>query len=199
MGITKLTTNGVNGTKYDIASADNYYMEPIATTLLGSAATTITFSNIPQTYKHLQIRYLGQTNRGTYGIDNSKIQFNGDTGSNYSWHVLSGDGAGAFSGAGTSQTFIKSGDRDLGTTTVSNTFGAGVIDILDYANVYKYKTTRSLSGEDINGTVAGFGGGISLSSGLWMNTAAITSITFNVANGTQFTTYSRFSLYGVKA
>jgi hypothetical protein len=175
-------------------------MEPIATTLLASAATTITFSNIPQTYKHLQIRYLGQTNRGTYGIDNSKIQFNGDTGSNYSWHVLSGDGSSttAFSGAGTSQTFIKSGDRDLSTTTVSNTFGVGIIDILDYANVYKYKTTRSLSGEDINGTVAGFGGGVSLSSGLWMNTAPITSIAFNVANGTQFTTNSRFSLYGIR-
>lgn len=199
MSITRLTTNGLTGTKYDTVSADNYYMEPIATTLLSTTAASIDFTNIPQGYKHLQIRYLGQTNRGTYGIDNSKIQFNGDTGSNYSWHILSGDGAGAFSGAGTSQTFIKSGDRDLGTTTVANTFGVGIIDILDYANVYKYKTTRSLSGEDLNGTVAGYGGGVSLSSGLWMNTAAITSIKFTVANGTNFTTYSRFSLYGVKA
>jgi hypothetical protein len=158
----------------------------------------ITFSSIPSTYKHLQVRYTAQSNRGTYGIDNSKITINSDTGSNYSFHILNGDGAGAFSSGSASQTFIKSGDRDLATTTSTNIFGVGIIDFLDYTNTNKYKTTRTLSGEDINGTIAGFGGGISLASGLWMNTAAITSIKLVPQNGTLYTQYSSFALYGIR-
>jgi hypothetical protein len=173
--------------------------ESIATVTVGSGgSSSVSFTSIAGTYSHLQLRYTAQSNRGTYGIDNSKITINSDSGSNYSWHVLSGDGNAAFSGAGTSQTFIKSGDRDLATTTSTNMFGVGVIDFLDYSNTNKYKTTRALSGEDINGTIAGFGGGVSFSSGSWRNTAAITSITLVPANGTAYTQYSSFALYGIK-
>lgn len=173
--------------------------ESIATVTVGAGgSSSVSFTSIAGTYSHLQLRYTAQSNRGTYGIDNSKITINSDSGSNYSWHILSGDGNAAFSGAGTSQTFIKSGDRDLATTTSTNMFGVGVIDFLDYSNTNKYKTTRALSGEDINGTIAGYGGGVSLSSGLWMNTAAITSITLVPANGTAYTQYSSFALYGIK-
>ena len=171
--------------------------DSLATVTVGTAVSSITFAGIPSGYKHLQLRYTAQSNRGTYGIDNSKITLNADSGSNYSWHILSGDGNAAFSGAGTSQAFIKSGDRDLATTTSANIFGVGVIDFLDYSNTNKYKTTRALSGEDINGTIATYGGGVSLSSGLWMNTAAITSITLVPQNGTTYTQYSSFALYGV--
>lgn len=183
MSITRLTTNGLSGTKYDTVSADNYYMEPIATTLLGSTATTITFSNIPQNYTHLQIRAIAKASGTNF---NPKMQFNGDTGSNYSWHYIYGDGSTAVAGAGATQAFIYNSII----STNASMYNGFIIDILDYTNTNKYKTTRELSGEDRNG-----GGEIALWSGNWRNTAPITSITFS--NGT-FDTNSRFSLYGVK-
>jgi hypothetical protein len=184
MSITKLTTNGLTGTKYDIASADNYYMEPIATTLLGSTATTITFSNIPQGYKHLQIRAIAKASGTNF---NPKMQFNGDTSSSYSWHYIYGDGSSRAAGAGATQAFIYNSIMATN-TSIYNGF---IIDILDYTNINKYKTTREFSGVDRNG-----GGEVALWSGSWQNTAPITSITFS--NGT-FDTNSRFSLYGIKA
>lgn len=183
MAVTRLTTNGLTGTKYDIASADNYYMEPIATTLLGSTATTITFSNIPQGYKHLQIRAIAKASGTNF---NPKMQFNGDTSSSYSWHYIYGDGSSTVSGAGATQAFIYNSII----ATNASIYNGFIIDILDYANTNKYKTTRELSGVDRNG-----GGEIALWSGSWQSTAPITSITFS--NGT-FDTNSRFSLYGIK-
>lgn len=185
MSITKLTTNGLTGSKYDTVSADNYYMEPIATTLVGSGGTsTITFSNIPNTYKHLQIRAIGKG--ASAGGRQILFQFNGDTGSNYNSHHIYGDGASA--------TAQAKGTSTNGWVTYwdSAQFGCAIMDILDYANTNKYKTTRTLGGHDLNGS-----GYILLRSGLWMNTAAVTSISLFTDSG-NFTEHSRFSLYGIK-
>jgi hypothetical protein len=198
MAVTRLTTNGLTGTKYDIASADNYYMEPIATTLVGSGGvSSVTFSNIPSTYKHLQLRGLSQTNRATYGIDEWKVTFNGVGGTNYSYHNLYGDGANPTLGSGTSAAFINIIPVSA-SSVVTNAFGATVVDILDYANTNKYKTLRALSGVDINGTVAGYGGYTGLTSGLFQLTSTITSIEIVPKFGSLFNQYSRFSLYGIK-
>ena len=171
--------------------------DSIATTTVGGGgSSSITFSSIPSTYRHLQVRYIAQTNRGTYGISEYSLTFNGDTGSNYSYHELLGDGASASGLAYSTQTAIR-GDGTIGTTT-GGTFGVGVLDILDYANTNKYKTTKMLEGVDFNGTMAGYGGRIGLISGNWRNTAAITSITFVPNTGTLFSQYSQFALYGIK-
>ena len=183
MAVTRLTTNGLTGTKYDIASADNYYMEPIATTLLGSTATTITFSNIPQGYKNLQIRAIAKASGTNF---NPMMRFNGDASSSYSWHYIYGDGNTVSAGGGATQAFIYNSI----TTTSANIYNGFIIDILDYSNTSKFKTTRELSGQDRNG-----GGEINFFSGNWQNTSPITSIVFS--NGT-FDTNSRFSLYGIK-
>ena len=82
---------------------------------------------------------------------------------------------------------------DAGAT--SGMFGAVTIDILDYGNVYKFKTVRNLGGYDMNGTL----GSVMLGSSLWMNTAAITSIILAPGIGTNWAINTRFSLYGVKA
>ena len=82
--------------------------------------------------------------------------------------------------------------RNGGIHTAASTFTAGVIDILDYANTNKYKTLRTLNGGDANGS-----GNIQIESGSWRNTAAITSITLT-HNGSGFTQYSSFALYGIK-
>lgn len=163
--------------------------ESIATTTVGSGgASTITFSSIPSTYTHLQLRVLSQQNASLSDYGNIRVVANSDSGSNYSHHVLVGNGSSVSTSATTSTTRVNSGYSYL---TSGSTFGVTVLDILDYANTNKYKTFRSLGGADFNG-----GGGVALLSGLWMSTSAISSLTITGANG-NFTQYSHFALYGV--
>lgn len=168
--------------------------------VVGSAgASSVTFNNIPSTYTHLQVRAFVQTNRGTYGVDSMGLEVNGDTSSSYAYHYLRGSGSSAVSAASTSLTKITEISTVGCGTTTGGTFGVSIIDILDYANTNKYKTFRNLNGCDINGTVASVGGYLSLVSGLWMKTNAITSLKFTPDSGTAFTQYSQFALYGVKS
>lgn len=165
--------------------------ESIATVTVGSGgSSTITFSSIPATYTHLQIRAICRTTAGTSNINSIFGQFNSDTGSNYARHFINGSGTSVGANNGVSQTsmFWGTNIETLGT----NIFAANVIDILDYANTNKYKTTRSLSGVDANGS-----GFVQFMSGLWMNTAAVTSITI-LPNSDSFIQYSHFALYGIK-
>ena len=179
-----------------LQNADNGVMDPLQVITVGpSGAANVTFTNIPSTYSHLQIRSLAQTNRSSIGRDIVNININNDTGSNYARHYLSGDGASAVSGGSASLT--KGELTEVGTTAGAS-FGAIVVDILDYANTNKYKTVRSLGGVDVNGTVGGYGGTINLYSTLWQSTSAITSVKLAPLNGTQFNQYSQFALYGIK-
>ena len=170
---------------------------PIATTTLTTATASVTFSSIPATYTHLQLRVTAQTNRATYGIDEMKATFNGDGASNYRAHIVYGDGASYSSGAEPQGVTVKWGTGFLGTTTGAN-WGSMIVDILDYTNTNTYTTQRVLGGVDCNGTVGGLGGRVGLTSGLWMNTAAVTSMTIIPANTTNFSQYSSFTLYGIK-
>jgi hypothetical protein len=166
--------------------------ESIATATVGSGgSSTITFSSIPSTYTHLQLRGIAREKAGSGSLYNLMFAtFNSDTGSNYSYHYLRGSGSAAAAGAGASQTSMSFGGIEQGDNTAS-TFGANVIDILDYANTNKYKTIRSLFGYDANGS-----GYIVFSSDAWRSTSAVTSITLTPANG--FAQYSTFALYGIK-
>lgn len=176
--------------------------ESIATVTVGAGgSSSISFTSIPSTYKHLQIRGFANSNRGTYPLDDLRMQVgNGsvDTGANYSTHRLFGDGASASASANTSQSYIILDTAVATAAAGSSIFAASVIDLLDYANTSKNKTIRALNGADWNGTVAGYGGRVALHSGLWMNTSAINAITFTQANGTQFNQYTQFALYGIK-
>jgi hypothetical protein len=166
---------------------DNNYMEPIASTLVGAGGSSvITFNDIPQTYKHLQVRTMCLTSASATDV---KLQFNSDTGSNYTQHLLWGNGSAASAGSYTSTTYIPAGVTSITTANPA----AGVVDILDYTNTNKYKTVRTLSGSDTNGV----GGFIFFESGVWMNTTAITSLILAPYSGT-FNQYSRISLYGIK-
>jgi hypothetical protein len=191
MAVTRLTTNGLTGTKYDIASADNYYMEPIATTLLGTATGTITFNNIPQGYKNLQLR-THTKNSGANNQQGFAIYLNGDSAGSgaYSTHYLQGDGAATYSGGGANGGQI-SWIYAVGSSVASQIFNPSIVDFLDYTHVNKFKTVRLLCGWDYNG-----GGAISFASACWMNTAPITSI--QITHTSNFTANSRFSLYGIK-
>ena len=163
--------------------------ESIATTTLGSAQNTITFSSIPSTYKHLQIRAIASASDSNIG--SFLINVNSDTGSNYAWHYLYGDGATAAAGASASDGFIRV--INLLGTGLASAFSAEVIDVLDYASTSKNKTFRMLGGGDRNGS-----GGVHLQSGVWLNTNAITSITFTSVSPYNFLQYTQFALYGIK-
>ena len=150
-----------------------------------SAQSSITFSSIPSTYKHLQIR--GIANDAFRS--NLRMTFNADTGANYSFHMLYGNGSAATVASGTSANYI---DYVGKAESTSNVYGASIIDIHDYASTTKNKTTRTFFGYDFNG-----GGWSALASGLWMSTSAISSVTITNPNG-NYTAGSVFSLYGIK-
>jgi hypothetical protein len=180
-----------------VAGVPNDY-ESIATTTLTTASSSITFSSIPATYTHLQLRIITRSSSAN-NYDNIWMRLNSDTNSNYASHYLAGNGATADAYAWSSETQIRS-FYTTGGTASSNVFSVSVIDILDYANTSKYKTTRHLNGFDNNGTgTSNYDKGtIVLSSGLWQNTSAISSINLQINGGVNFTQYSSFALYGIK-
>lgn len=167
--------------------------ESIATATGTGSSGTITFSSIPGTYQHLQIRS-NVLMTGNYG-GNIMVRFNGDTANNYSYHLLQGDGSSTFATGGANQ------NKMYGTYTnamVNTAPTVSIIDIHDYANTSKNKTLRTFSGTDSNG--GGFGQAVSMNSGLWRSTSAITSITlfYDMGGVGYFSTSSTFALYGIK-
>jgi hypothetical protein len=184
--LTALLDSGAPAAVGDYESIQTY-------TVGAGGAANIEFTGISGSYKHLQIRFIARTARASFQDDNMAMQLNGNTGSNYAWHQLSGDGASATAGASTTTTDLRVG-RITGSTAASGNFGAGVIDILDYANTNKYRTIRTLSGNEFNGS-----GTITFFSGLYQSTTAVTSIKlFSQTGANNFSQYSSFALYGVK-
>jgi hypothetical protein len=166
--------------------------DAIGTATGTGSSGTITFSSIPSTYKHLQIRALG---RSSYAGTNVQIamRFNSDSASNYSTHYLVGVGSGSGTSSGTANTTYIEGGQMAGANLLASTYGVTIIDILDYQNTNKNKTSRSLSGFDENGS-----GQVIFSSGAWRNSAsAISSITL-IAGAGNWTTATQFDLYGIK-
>lgn len=160
--------------------------------ILTSNQAAVTFSNLGQyagTYRHLQIRMTGRSTRNdTDSIYD--VWFNGDTtASNYRTHQIRGNGSTV-----TSSDFGNTARFYAGlvgsTISPSQVYGANVIDILDAFSTTKNKTSRALGGSTGYNYIA-------LASHLWMNTAAINTITLDDLVG-NFVEGSRFSLYGVK-
>jgi hypothetical protein len=168
------------------ASLNSY--ESIATASGTGSSGTISFTSIPSTYKHLQVRFLSRSDSA--GLNQVFVQFNSDTGSNYSQHLLLGYGS--VESSGTANASRMSVSLQGGSSTAANIYGACVVDVLDYADTNKYKTTRGLGGADANGS-----GYVWYSSGNWRNTNAISSVQIIAENG-NFTTASSFALYGIK-
>jgi hypothetical protein len=167
--------------------------ESIATASGTGSAGTITFSSIPSTYKHLQLRCLAKdTYTASEGAQEGWIQFNGITTSTYSYHRLRGNGTTVTAGAVDTNT-VQDDSITLALGT-NSAFGVSIIDIMDYASTSKFKVTKSFNGGDINTSGTSV---IRLSSGLFRSTAAISSITIG-GSIFGFTTTSRFALYGIK-
>jgi hypothetical protein len=196
-----ITTQSARGFGFGslVASVPGTF-ESIATQTVTSGGTSsIAFTSIPSTYKHLQLRITAQTNRGTYGIDEADMRFNSDSGGNYHNHRMWGDGSVVAYAANLSETRAIMGSGHLGTTT-SGQFGINIVNILDYSSTNKFKTVRLLGGTDHNGAqYGGIGGRVGQASSLWVNSgSAISTITITPANASLFTEYSSFALYGIK-
>ncbi len=174
--------------------------DSLATVTLSATTTSVTFSGIPSGYKHLQIRGISRCNTTNTYPDLMMVQFNSDTtaANYYSYHILTGDTSNASAYAAATTT-IAGGmvGRTAGGSGVANTFSPFVIDILDYDSVNKFKTTRSLTGNE--GQTSNLDNDITLVSSLWKSTSAVSSILLKVNNNTNsFVANSSFALYGVK-
>jgi hypothetical protein len=157
--------------------------EPIATTTLGSAASTITFSSIPSTYTDLRLVLVATTTTET----SCYLQFNSDTGTNYSRTELSGNGSAAFSSGGSSQAQIS-----LVYSSISTTIPSFItLDIFSYAG-NTFKTCLTSASQDVNGS-----GLVGCNVGLWRSTSAITSVNFIFYSGS-FAAGTTATLYGIK-
>jgi len=168
-----------------VAPSFNSY-ESIATVTVGSGgSSTISFTSIPSTYKHLQLRYIAKTTSD----DVLTFRANSDSGTNYTIHRLVGNGVSASATATVSYNY--GGIGVLGGT--ADCFAGGLCDILDYASTSKNKTFRILNGRENNTA-----GVVELRSTLWASTSAITRLDFYTDNATNFSQYSQFALYGIK-
>jgi hypothetical protein len=160
--------------------------EPIATTTLGSAAASITFSSIAATYTDLKVVLISST--ATAGNTVNYLRFNSDTGTNYSSTWLTGDGATVGSSTETGATFIRGGENANNTDT-----GLSFIthDVFSYAGS-TYKTALVTNSRDNNGS-----GSTYRIVGLWRSTSAITSLTIASSAG-NYKTGTTATLYGIK-
>jgi hypothetical protein len=190
MPILGITASSISG---NLFSSD---YESIATVTVSAAGvSSISFTSIPATYKNLQIRALTRTDRATYPFEEMRMTFNSDTATNYSYHNLDADGSTVYGNSGATQSYIQ---MDQAGTTTGTFFGGLVIDIIDYESTSKYKTIKALAGAMSNATYGGYIGIVSLNSGNWRSTSAITSINIKPAFSTIFTGDSSFALYGIK-
>jgi len=165
-------------------AAGNTYSQ-IASTTLGSAASSVTFSSIAATYTDLVIVVQAAVTAGSIAL---RMQFNSDTGTNYSSTWLTGNGTTASSSRNTSTTYMKIDENSGMNTTLGQ--GLNVINVMNYANTTTYKTALTRPNRaDL---------GVDAVVGLWRSTAAINSITLLTSSST-FVTGSTFNLYGVTA
>jgi hypothetical protein len=168
----------------------------LQTEILTGTQAVVSFSNLNSTYgtdyKHLQIRMAGRSTRSATNSD-FRINFNGDTGSNYTWHYTRGDGSATESAGTGGLNYIRGYQALTGATHTGGSFAATVIDIVEPFNTNKNTTVSFVTG------MVGSLNRVLLESGAWLNTSPITSITLDDLYGSSFVQYSRFSLYGLKA
>jgi len=181
---------GITASSNQFIKLTNYFS--IASTVVTSAggAASIAFTSIPSTYTHLQLR--GIVRSLFAGAEaQAQVILNSDNGTNYSFHAIRGNGSTA-----SAENLVSSNNAVQGqwvaNTATANVFSGVVIDILDYANTNKFKTIRTLHGNDNNGS-----GSVFFSSSNWRNTNAITSISIGMGGAANLAQNSSFALYGV--
>lgn len=161
--------------------------ELISSTILTGNSTGITFSSIPQTYKHLQLRVVSIADGG---FVNDYMRFNGVTSGVYTDHSLlgvNGSVTSNFNGINQTRINLSASGNNAGA------YGVKIIDITDYASSSKFKTIKNFAGFQYPGYPR-----VELHSGLYMQTTAISSLTIYNESAANYTSGTRWSLYGIK-
>jgi hypothetical protein len=163
-----------------MAAGSTYF--PIATTV-GAGTSSVSFTSIPSTYTDLVL----VASPVVSSAGNWHIRFNGDTGTNYSWTILTGDGSTASSVRYTNTGYMRLGYQGYPATTAEEML---VFNLMNYANTTTNKTAVYRSSKA--------SGGVDAIVGLWRSTAAINQLTITSESGT-FNSSSTFTLYGISA
>lgn len=157
--------------------------EPIATTTIGSAQSSITLSSISGSYTDLILVAVGDQAASFDGIN---VTVNSDTASNYSDTILNGNGSVAGSSRDTSATAMNLGLAQAAGQAIN------IMQFMNYSNTTTYKTVLSRA-NSVNGAAT------RAVVGLWRSTSAITSITLTRGGTNSFNTGYTVTLYGIKA
>jgi len=182
---------GILASSRPAAAATSYESIATATVGAGSTSSVITFSSIPSTYAHLQLRMFARATAS----DTMYVRFNNDSGStNYDNHRMNGNGTSAASDARINYSALFVSSRGYGIPSTASIGSVIVMDILDYTNTNKYKVTRTLSGQELNTSNSD----IEFTSGSWKNTNAINRIDVSIASST-LAEYTHIALYGIKS
>ena len=155
---------------------------PVASQTLSAATSSVTFSNVPQDYTDLIIVLNGTTNDS--GTNNLRLQFNSDSGSNYSATRLLGSGSAASSARDSNNTYAMVGD-------IASSLFTSIIHINNYSNSTTYKTVLSRTG-NANAYLGAY-------AAVWRSTNAINTITLATNPALTFMSGTTVSIYGIQA
>jgi hypothetical protein len=163
----------------------------LATVTSSGSTSQILFGNVPLNYTYLQLRIYARSARASAN-DLIYMRFNGDSGSNYYWHSMYGDGSTATGGGG-SDNVMYCGYIPAASST-ADTFGYSIVNIYDYTSVSKAKSMNVLNGFDANGS-----GIVSTFSAVWNNVGQPVTTLFlaNYFTGANFAAGTVFALYGM--
>lgn len=156
--------------------------EPIATTTLSSAQSTVTFSSISGSYTDLVVIVTG--NKSGTGSSDISWRANGDTGSNYSQTTIYGTGSGSpQSDRGSNVTASRAG-------RVGASQSVSILNFFNYSSTVTYKSSISKGSVGDNLII--------YQMGLWRSLNAITSLDFTLATADNFSSGCTFTIYGIK-
>jgi hypothetical protein len=170
-------------------------MTKIGTYTVGAGTdSSVSFTNIPQTYTDLIVKVSGHLTGTGFGAATIKLIFNSST-SGYSWRsVLTDSAGGSYSQKGDSVAFIEAGILPASQSSPTvNVFGIADMLISNYSSNNSKAVSIDYAQE--SGGVDNY---IGFVSGIWSNTAPVTSLTIT-PNSSNFSQYSTFTLYGVKS
>lgn len=166
----------------------------IATTTLSSSASSVTFSSISGAYTDLEMIIQARSTAAGNGREDFRIRLNGDTGTNYSYTFIRGNGSAASSGRASSQNYADAMYQESNSS--STTFGNNKLIIMNYANTTTYKTGLTRSSYNLLGNTDDVTAAHVF---LWRSTSAVTSIELSTSASGGFSSGCTFSLYGIAA
>lgn len=172
--------------------------EALATVDVGSGVNEVIFAGIPSGYRHLELYMTTRDSRSPVTYSNVLMQYNGDTGTNYSVHAIFGDTrTGMNEDSGYNTPYVIASNVPS-TSSTANSFASSIMKIRDYSNRNVYKTNQYICGYDSNTTGwSGINSNVATGGGNWRSLDPIQSIRL-YTNNTPIGAGSHFTLFGVK-